>query len=262
MGCGWLGLPLGEALAERNYKIKGTTTREQRLGQLESKGIDPYLIQLDEKEVHGPIDEFLNGLEILVINIPPKLRSDSPENYVAKIKRLKSHLKVSGVHKVIFVSSTSVYGALPGEVRETTSPQPNSESGRQLLESEQLLLADPDLHTTVVRFGGLIGPKRHPANQLSGRKGLKNGDHPVNLIHLDDCLRILISIIEKDWWNTVFNAVYPAYPSKAAYYTSECLKRGLPVPEYFDAVDGKEGKKVKSERLLEKGFVFTTDIVG
>ena len=261
MGCGWLGLPLGEALLEINYNIKGTTTREQRLSELESKGVAPFLIRLDENQIHGPIDEFFNGLEILVINIPPNLRSDRSENYVAKIKRLKSHLKASGVNKVIFVSSTSVYGDISGEVSVTTLPQPVSESGRQLLESEQLLLTDPDLHTTVVRFGGLIGPKRHPANQLSGRKGLKNGDHPVNLIHLDDCLQILISIIEQNWWDTVFNAVYPAYPSKAAYYASECLKRGLPVPEYVDAVGGKAGKKVKSERLLEKGFEFTTDIV-
>ncbi len=260
MGCGWLGLPLAQALLDRNYSVKGTTTRKQRLSELRSWGITACQIRLDDKEIQGPIEEFLNGMDVLVINIPPKLRSENSENYTSKIEMLKLHLKHSDVRKILFVSSTSVYGDLRGEVVESTPARPTTESGKQLLASEQLFLQDPAFTTTVVRFGGLIGPGRHPSYQLSGRKGLKNGGDPVNLIHLDDCLSVIISIIEKGWWNTVFNAVYPAHPAKGEYYTVECLKRGLAIPEYDPISPGSEGKTVLSSGLQEKGFEYKADI--
>ena len=259
MGCGWLGLPLAEFLLRLGYTVKGTTSTASRLSDLQSRGISPYLITIKEQEIEGPLHTFLEGLDVLVVNIPPGLRKADSGNYVAKMKILKSRLHKSAVDRVIFVSSTSVYGNISGEIRETTPPQPNTESGRQLLEAEQLFATDEGINTTVVRFGGLIGPGRHPARQLSGRKGLKNGNQPVNLIHLDDCLHILTAVIQHGWWNMVLNAVYPEYPLKKDYYTSESKKMGLAVPEYLQT-DEIESKKVIPAQLLEKGYVFTTGI--
>ena len=39
----------------------------------------------------------------------------------------------STVQKVVFVSSTSVYGDLEGIVTEETEPKPSTESGKQLI---------------------------------------------------------------------------------------------------------------------------------
>ncbi|MBT8321981.1 MAG: SDR family oxidoreductase [Eudoraea sp.] len=259
MGCGWLGLPLAQFLLKLGYSVKGTTSTASRLTDLKSKGVSPYLITIKEQEIDGPLDTFLEGMDVLIVNIPPGLRKSDSGNYVAKMKRLKSRLQESVVNRVIFVSSTSVYGNLSGEIRETTTPQPSTESSRQLLEAEQLFVTDDRLDTAIVRFGGLIGPGRHPARQLSGRKGLKNGNQPVNLIHLDDCLHILTAVLQHGWWNMVFNAVYPEYPLKKDYYTSECKKLGLAVPEYLQT-DKVEGKKVIPAQLVEKGYVFTTGI--
>ena len=259
MGCGWLGLPLAQFLVKLGFNLKGTTSTASRLEDLKSKGVSPYQITIREEDIEGPIDAFLQGLDVLIVNIPPGLRRSDPGNYVAKMVTLKSRLQKSDVNRVIFVSSTSVYGNLSGEVFETTPPQPGTESGRQLLEAEQLFGTDSSIDCTVVRFGGLIGPGRHPARQLSGKKGLKNGNQRVNLIHLDDCLHILTAIIQHGWWNIVFNAVYPEYPPKKEYYISESRKMGLALPEYLQGVNG-EGKKVIPARLLEKGYVFTTGI--
>lgn len=259
MGCGWLGLPLAEFLLGLGYQVKGTTSTTGRLTDLKSRGVAPFLITVKEEAIEGPLNMFLEGLDVLIVNIPPGLRSTDAGNYTAKIKTLKSRLPESGVSRIIFVSSTSVYGNLSGEIRETTPPQPSTESGRQLLEAEQLFVSDNALDSTIVRFGGLIGPGRHPARQLSGRKGLKNGNQPVNLIHLDDCLHILTAVLQHGWWNMVFNAVYPEYPLKEDYYPSESRKMGLAVPEYLN-VEEVEGKRVYPANLLEKGYVFKAGI--
>ena len=46
LGCGWLGLPLARYLITRGFNIKGSTTREERMGELQRTGIRPYHLQL------------------------------------------------------------------------------------------------------------------------------------------------------------------------------------------------------------------------
>ena len=61
---------------------------------------------------------------------------------------------------IVFVSSTSVYGDVTGEVNEVTEPQPSTLSAKQLLESEQLIKNTTENYT-IIRFAGLIGNGRH-----------------------------------------------------------------------------------------------------
>lgn len=260
MGCGWLGLPLAKLLLEKGYSVRGTTTSTTKTALLEDSGIAPHVISLNEDGIEGDITSFLKEMDILVINVPPALRTGNSSSYVLKMKHLHRELKSAGISKVLFVSSTSVYGSASGELTEDTTPNPDSESGRQLLRAEELFHRDQSFKTTIVRFGGLIGQGRHPAIYLSGRKGLKNGHHPVNLIHLEDCLRLIISILEQGWWGDIFNGVYPDHPSKKAYYTAEAEKMGLQAPEYVEETPTSAGKTVKSVSLGLKGFTFSKGI--
>ena len=262
MGCGWLGLPLAKALIKNGYDVHGTTTSKDKLPELEKEGINAYLISLSEEKIAGNISDFLADAEVLIINIPPKLRGGNKENYVKKMQLLLESVKAAKTKKVIFVSSTSVYGNIEGEVTEETIPQPNTESGKQLLASEDLFKNTSELRTTIIRFGGLIGPDRHPINMLSGRKGLKNGNHPVNLIHLDDCISILSLVIKNNWWGEIFNAVYPLHPAKKEYYHQVAAKKGIILPEYGQKSQ-ISGKEIDSSRLLYvKKYIFTTSIIG
>ena len=260
MGCGWLGLPLGQSLIVDGYVIHGTTTSEYKLNILQKEGIAPFLISLTEDKIVGDITGFLADAELIVINVPPKLRGGNKENYVKKMQLLLESVKAAKTKKVIFVSSTSVYGNIEGEVTEETMPQPNTESGKQLLASENLFKNTPELRTTIIRFGGLIGPDRHPVTMLSGRKGLTNGNAVINLVHLEDCIGIIKTIIQNDWWGEIFNGVYPYHPSKQEYYTREAQKRGLTIPEYSN-VSLHSGKKIESRRLIHvKNYHFNTPI--
>ncbi len=260
MGCGWLGLPLAKVLIQDGCQINGSTTSEEKIGKLEAAGIHPFLITLSEDGIDGDIDGFLSNIDALVINVPPRLRGGNTENYVKKMQLLHTSIKLSNVKKLIFISSTSVYGDIDGEVTEKTTPEPVTESGKQLVVSENIFRNDSDLQATVIRFGGLIGPDRHPVRMLSGRKNISNGNAPVNLIHLNDCIKIITEILSKSWWGETLNGVYPYHPTKREYYTSKAIGKGLQVPD-FDADASKKGKIVSSYILTNvKDFQFTTTL--
>ena len=76
IGCGWLGLPLAKTLILNNYKVKGSTTTKNKLEILKKEGIEPYLIEITENSISASINSFLNELDILIINIPPKIRKE------------------------------------------------------------------------------------------------------------------------------------------------------------------------------------------
>ncbi len=260
IGCGWLGLPLARSLVHSDYKVHGSTTRKDKLDILREGGINPFLVILGEDRIIGQIAEFLDQVNILIINVPPGLRGNQKEDYVRKMMLLHHEIKKSGVKKIIFVSSTSVYGGVEGEVTEETLPRPVSESGRQLLEAEKVFQDDKSIHTTIIRFGGLIGPDRHPVNTLSGKKGLINGNEPVNLIHLNDCIHLITTVLENSWWDQIFNGVYPEHPTKRDYYYEKADKNRLPRPEYQTPESTTNGKIIISRNFLNKGEVFYTGI--
>ncbi len=200
-------------------------------------------------------------LHILIINVPPGLRGKGPkESYVRKIELLHDEIRKSHVEKVIFISSTSVYGDVDGEVNEETEPNPTTESGKQLVECERIFQEDEKLKTTIIRFGGLIGPDRHPVTMLSGRENLTGGNTPVNLIHLDDCINLIDKVIENNLWNTVLNGVYPDHPLKKDYYTSEAEKRGIKPPDYQINEEITDKKITTSNPFLTKNDIFLTSI--
>lgn len=245
LGCGWLGLPLAKAMVADAFTVKGTTTTEEKVEKLQQAGIEPYLVSLSEDGPVGDVAGFLEGSEILIINIPPKAKSG--ESYVEKIRSLVPHLQHSGIEKVLFVSSTSVYADDNSVVTEQTTPNPDTESGKQLLEAEKVL-QEALPRTTILRFAGLIGEGRHPVHHLAARKGIANPDAPVNLIHRTDCIGIIKAIIAQQAWGEVFNAASPNHPTRKEYYTAKALELGLDVPQFEE---GKEsvGKEISADRI-------------
>jgi nucleoside-diphosphate-sugar epimerase len=234
LGCGWLGLPLAQSLMKNAHQINGSTTTNDKLQVLASNQINPFLISLSENEIHGDINFFLENQEVLIIDIPPKLRTAETENFVKKIQNLILKIEQSQITKVIFVSSISVYDENAGIVTHESIPKPDSISGKQLLETEKMLLQNKKFQTNIIRFGGLVGQDRHPIKMLAGRENLPNPDSPINLIHLQDCICFIEKVIQKNSWSHVFNAVSPHHPNKKSYYTQKAMALNLPIPIFTE----------------------------
>ena len=250
LGCGWLGFPLAKALLQKGFSVKGSTTSMDKIAALRTAGIDPFIVQLGEQKVSDTITDFLANSEILVVNIPPKLRGNATENFVTKIEYLLPFIEKSTVTKVLFVSSTSVYGEDNLHVTEATPLNPDSEGGRQLVVVENLLQKSTHFKTTILRFGGLIGEDRNPVRFLSGRENIENPEAPINLIHQVDCIGIIEKIIGMNSWNEVYNAVAPYHPSRKEYYTQKAQELHLALPK-FVATNSRIGKTILSDKLIQ-----------
>ena len=267
LGCGWLGLPLAKKLIENGYEVKGSTTSESKLELLKNAGISPYQIKMEENDITGNMESFLENTDVLLVDVPPKLRGDFTENFVQKIKNLIPFVENSKVEKVVFVSSTSVYGdTFPiQELDEESALNPDTESGKQLVEVEKLLQSNENFQTTILRFGGLIGPDRNPAKFLAGKENVENPEAPINFIHQEDCIGIICAMLRQveneTWnWNDTFNAVTPNHPNRENYYTEKALEMNLKVPTFVkDPIS--IGKKISSKKLQNKlNYIFTKEI--
>lgn len=264
LGIGWLGFPLAKKLIEIGHEIKGSTTSESKLELLMSNTIQPFQIELSENNVVGNIEGFLEDSEILIIDIPPKLRSNPTENFVAKIKLLVTEIEKSTLKNVVFISSTSVYADdFPiVEIDENSATNPDSENGKQLVESEQLLLSNPNFQTTILRFGGLIGEDRNPIKYLAGKTDVDNPDAPINLIHQDDCIGIIAEILNQvQHDNNIFNAVAPHHPTRKEYYSKKAIENNLSLP-IFDDSKNSIGKLISSKKIEDVlNYNFKKDVL-
>jgi len=217
IGCGWLGLPLAKEFISNNYKVKGSTTTKEKLEILKTEGIEAYLIDLSEKSISDSIDSFLCELDILIINIPPKIKKEGNTSYSSKIEKI---IKYSNkVKNILFISSTSVYGSMQGRIDSNTIALPDSKNGKEILKTENLV---KNKNYTILRFGGLVGEGRNPLKYLVQKNEVLNADAPINYIHQKDCIGIINAIISKGKWGETYTAVAPFHPSKIDYYNYIC----------------------------------------
>jgi nucleoside-diphosphate-sugar epimerase len=258
-GLGWLGKPLASKLMTLGYPIKGTVTSTEKATALQNKGINAFPLEITESGVTGEPKGFLKDIATLIVMIPPGLRRNTGADYVLKMTHFLAEIETAKVPNCIFISSTSVYGDTQGKVTETDMPKPENEAGRQLKQVEQLFFSSAS-HTSIVRFGGLLGGTRQPAKYLAGRKNLSSGNAPVNLIHREDCIRILVDIIKQDAYGHIFNAVHPDHPTKANYYTKKAKELDLEIPHFSAATKEEVFKQVDSvnlEKVLAFNFIRT-----
>ncbi|MEO3406698.1 NAD(P)H-binding protein [Mucilaginibacter sp. CAU 1740] len=242
LGCGWYGSALAKAFIADGLQVKGSTTSSAKLDELAAIGIKPYLVNFLPGEETYDTDFF--DCDVLWIAIPPKSRGGEGAVFIDKIRGIINAIKRHAVQKAVFISSTGVYADSNQHVNETTDPQPNTEAGRILFEAENLFREEAGFKTTIIRFAGLIGPARDPGRFFAGKKDIPNGDAPVNLIHLDDCIGLSKAILAGDAFGYLFNGCAPDHPTRADFYTKAAIQSSFEKPEFIREL--KEWKIVES----------------
>lgn len=230
LGCGWFGLELAKTLVAKGYAVKGSTTTPEKLEILSSHQIQAFLISFEEKKAQ--YDPLFFQSDVLFICIPPKRSQGQQATYQHKIQRICAAAKLHGASNLIFISSTSVYGDHNEEVTESTFPNPETASGKAILASENFIKAQKDFNCTILRFAGLVGAGRHPGKFFAGKAALPNGQAPINLIHLADCIGISLQVLEQNMFGHTINACSPDHPTKQDFYAAAAIHAGLPVPEF------------------------------
>ena len=234
IGCGWLGLPLGEELCRQGYTVLGSTTHKEKMPQLAAAGIQPFQIQISPEGIRGEqLDHFFRT-DILIVNIPPRSRrrTEVETEHPAEIRNLIEKAESFGIRKVLFISSTGVYANHNRVVTEIDPTHPTTASGKALVKIEEWLQQRPDLEVTLLRLAGLVGGERKAGRFLAGKTNLPNGAAPVNLIHREDCIGVIKAIIQQEQWGEVFNLCADEHPTREAFYTTQAQLQGFEAPQF------------------------------
>jgi len=232
LGCGWLGSALASSLIHKGYHVKGST-RSGNL-KMDIPGLELFTFDIEEETPHYA--SFLES-QIMVIAIPSK--------NIPAFKRLIAHLEQAGLKNVVYISSTSVYPFTNGTVTEETQTKDTP-----LAEIESLFRASNAFQATIVRFGGLFGYNRKPGNFVKPGRKMSNPEGFINLIHQDDCVRIIEAIIAQNAWGETLNGVTDSHPKRRAFYIKEAAKVGKTEVE-FDEDSETQYKIVSNKKLKE-----------
>ncbi|MDG5767420.1 NAD-dependent epimerase/dehydratase family protein [Balneolales bacterium ANBcel1] len=249
LGCGWLGLPLACKLIENGDFVRGSTTTKEKIPLLEEAGIEPFYLRLDPHISGDDVTSFFD-VDTVVLNITPPRVTDRTTYMLRQGEELISYLNSSPVKRLVMVSSTSVYGSKGQDADESDPHPPDTPNGIGLAAMEQQLMEGLQASVTVIRMAGLIGPGRHPGRFLAGRDVEGNGEEPVNLIHQDDAIGTVISVINKTGISGTYNACGREHPSRKELYEKASLILGFEPPR-FTGNTPKAWKRVISEKLRE-----------
>ena len=257
IGTGWLGLPLARLLVQADCRVFGTTTRDEKIELLTAEGILCNKMIFND-DVSKTDIQIPHQTEILVITLPPTLGKQAPlQSYIDIIERIihqANHL----VHlkKLLFTSSTSVYGRAKGLLTEETAIQPHTPSEETLAQAERIINEKTgDYAVYVLRLGGLVGPGREPGNFFKDKKDIPGGEISVNLVHQLDVLNIMKHIILKDTPEGTFNICADEHPARGDFYPQRARQVGVKEATF---ISGNEPKRyVSNEKIKKKtGYTF------
>ncbi|MBS7662555.1 SDR family oxidoreductase [Pseudomonas lalucatii] len=197
-GCGDVGTRLGLRLAAAGWQVHGLRRAAQQLpapiipvaGDLQDEACPPA----------WPGGE----LDYLVYCAAAEQRDEAGYRaiYVEGLRRVLAWLARHGQRprRLLFVSSSGVYGQQDGEWVDEDSPaEATGFSGRVLREAEQLAL-HCGLAASVVRLAGLYGPGRQWLLEQV-RQGYRVASEPplyANRIHVEDAAGLLACLLQAD----------------------------------------------------------------
>ncbi len=195
-GCGDLGTEAGLRFAAAGHRVVGWRRSPDKL----PAAIEGFAADL----ATGKLPPVPADTAAVVVAIA----ADSPteEAYrAAYVDGLSNVLDAvlesgAGVRRVIFVSSTAVYGdAGGGWIDEGTTPEPGGFSGRIIREAEELLytrLRGTGITPVVLRLGGIYGPGRtRLIDQVRGGTAVIPAEPRfTNRIHRDDAAAAIVHL--------------------------------------------------------------------
>lgn len=257
VGVGDIGGGLAQRLVSAGHQVWGVRRQKRPMPE----GVQP---------LYGDVTDCMTmpnlpkDLDILVYCVAASEFSQMSyhAHYYQGLSHILQALQGQALQRVLFVSSTSVYGQSQGEwVDEDSDACAEGFSGQEMQRAEQLLLQQ-QWPATVVRFSGIYGPGRtHLIQQVQNGVGCaKESVCWTNRIHRDDCIGVLLLLIEKTLAQKPLHNLYlasdpcPAPLHEVMTWLSERLSKDL--QQVSNNVLHRGNRRCSNKRLLELGYVF------
>jgi nucleoside-diphosphate-sugar epimerase len=267
IGCGYVGLRLGQLLAQSGHSVFGLRRNAQADSELRDSSITP---------IHGDITDpstltELQGSFDVVVNLVSSSKGGAEEYrqvYLEGTRHIIRWLTTSQPRAYLYTSSTSVYAQADGSwVTEVSSAHPDSATSQILLETERELLTahrSSGFPAIILRASGIYGPGRgHLFKQfVRGEATLReDGSHWINMIHVEDLAAAIAHLIDHGQPGEIYNATddEPVTQREFLHWLSERLHRPVPphAPADPNRKRGLTNKRVSNSKLKSTGFQFT-----
>lgn len=248
IGAGWLGLPLAKSLVQKGYQVLATKRDEsacQTISELEGITAVPY-------QLGTPLPDELCKADIYVINIAGGRQGIDKAHFSADMQVL---LQACSMHaaNVLFVSTTSVYGERQRIIDEQSPPEPITDSAIAHVDIENWLRKHDQQRATILRLAGLVGEDRHPVYHLAGQQGITAANKVVNLVHREDVIAAIETILEQRYWGHTLHLCSTEHPTRKDYYTWAAEQLHLEAPVFFDESQQEPaGKRIDASQSLQK----------
>lgn len=260
-GCGYVGGSLAARLSAEGYSVWGL----RRSPGPVPEGVRPVVADITDPSTLHPLPRDLN-LAVILLATGGGGDADYHALYVRGLGHLLSALErhSPGLERVIFISSTGVYGDHRGGWVDEASPvEPAIDAGRALVEAERLLSERP-FRSVVVRFSGIYGPGRTRLVRTvqSGQARIAPGPpRYLNQIHRDDCVGVLYHLLKLPRPAPVYLATDHEPAPRREILTWIARRLGVPAPAVaHDAPaapgSGRGNKRCRNTLLAESGYRF------
>lgn len=256
-GCGYVGSALAPRLADAGYEV--LALRRSDAETPGARSIRADLLDIDS------LRGLPGGIEAVVYTAAADATDDRSYRsaYVDGLRYLLAALDGQPLRRLLYASSTGVYGQEDGSWVDEASPaEPTHFSGRRLLEGEQLVRR-ARVSATAVRFAGIYGPGRTRMIESvrSGSATISAGPPSwSNRIHRDDCAGVLQHLLELPEVEPLYCAVDHEPTETAAVLRWIAGRLGVKPPRTADAPAGRYGrssnKRIRNARLLASGYRF------
>ena len=125
-----------------------------------------------------------------------------------------------------------------------------------MIKAEQYLFQSEISHCDILRLAGLIGKQRHPVKFLAGKRNLKQGNSPVNLVHLEDCIQAISALLMNPNGLRTYHLCAPVHPTRAEYYTKAAACYDLFTPQ-FECSDSDPKRIIMADKICrDLGFAY------
>lgn len=264
LGCGYVGLELGRQLAAAGHRVFGARRSAGDDDRVRAAGCLPVVADVTQPQTLST----LPGRFDWVVNTVSSSRGGLDEYRAVYLEGSVNVIRwLSGAppEAYVYTSSTSVYGQTDGSWVDESSPaEPATDTGRILVEAEQVLLRaaqERGFPARLLRVAGIYGPGRgHLFQQFIRGEPCGTGDPRrwLNMIHRDDVAGALKAVLEYGTNGAIYNAADNEPVTQAAFldWLAQQLGRpAAPVSTITPTRPRKRGltnKRVSARRLREE----------
>lgn len=202
IGCGYVGLRVAQKWVEQGHTVSALTRSTSRADELKSLGINPLIGDITQPDSLKSLPE--TETILYAVGFDRTADQSRHEIYINGLDNVLNEVKGRAA-KLIYLSSTSVYGQSAGEwVDETSVCEPLRENGQICLEAEQLFEKHGMLGSgrnrkpataVILRLAGIYGPGRLLARIEQIKAGEPIAGRPdayLNLIHVTDIVNVIL----------------------------------------------------------------------